>query len=195
MRRKKLAAVFLVMLAAFVGGCGGEEEAGSTADEADEQETVTEQTTEPAEETTQDTGASVGEPVTVGEVQWTVTDVRKTEILVSDLGNEEGNFVYTDVTFVNNSNQDITLATPFVTLLDDQGREYEADITRNFTHVEAEKNMFAGHIRPGETKYGRVIYSVEPDASSFRLQVREGRFASDEVAYIDLGVPEIATSN
>ena len=31
MRRKKLAAVFLVMLAAFVGGCGGEEEAGSTA--------------------------------------------------------------------------------------------------------------------------------------------------------------------
>jgi len=194
-RRKKLAAVFLVMLAAFVGGCGGEEEAGSTADEADEQETVTEQTTEPTEETTQDTGASVGEPVTVGEVQWTVTDVRKTEILVSDLGNEEGNFVYTDVTFVNNSNQDITLATPFVTLLDDQGRKYEADITRNFTHVEAEKNMFAGHIRPGETKYGRVIYSVEPDASSFRLQVREGRFASDEAAYIDLGIPEIATSN
>lgn len=195
MRRKKLVAVLLVVLAAFVGGCGGEEEANSTADEADEQGTVTEQTTEPAEETTEDTEASVGETVTVGEVQWTVTDVRQSEILVSDLGNEEGDFVYTDVTFVNNSNQDITLATPFVTLLDDQGREYEADITRNFTHVEAERNMFAGHIRPGETKYGRVIYSVEPDASSFRLQVREGRFASDEVAYIDLGVPEIATSS
>ena len=195
MRRKKLVAVLLVVLAAIVGACGGEEEADSTADEADEQEAVTEQTTEPAEETTEDTGASVGETVTVGVVQWTVTDVRQSELLVSDLGNEEGDFVYTDVTFVNNSNQDITLATPFVTLLDDQGREYEADITRNFTHVEAERNMFAGHIRPGETKYGRVIYSVEPDASTFRLQVREGRFASDEVAYIDLGVPEIATSS
>ncbi|MDP8926807.1 MAG: DUF4352 domain-containing protein [Actinomycetota bacterium] len=195
MRQKKLAAVFLVILAAFVGGCGGEEEAASSADEADEQGTVTEQTTEPAEETTEDTEASVGEPVTVGDVQWTVTDVRQTEILVSDLGNEEGNFVYTDVTFVNNSNQDITLATPFVTLLDDQGREYEADVERNFRHIEPERNMFAGPVGPGETKYGRVIYSVEPDASSFRLQVREGRFASDEVAYIDLGVPEIATSS
>jgi hypothetical protein len=194
-RRKKLAAVFLVMLAAFIGGCGGEEEAGSSADEADEQGTVTEQTTEPAEKTTQDTGATVGEPVAVGDVQWTVTDVRKTEILFSDFGNEEGNFVYTDVTFVNNSNQDITLATPFVTLLDDQGREYEGDIERNFFHVEPERNMFADHVGPGQTKYGRIIFSVEPDASSFRLQVREGRFGSDEVAYIDLGVPEIATSN
>ncbi len=188
MRRKKLVAVLLVVLAAFVGGCGGEEEADSTADEADEQGTVTEQTTEPAEETTEDTGASVGETVTVGEVQWTVTDVRQSEILVSDLGNEEGDFVYTDVTFVNNSNQDITLATPFFTLIDGEGREFEPDIENNFTYLYPEENMFVEPVDPGSMTEGKLIFGTAPDSSGLRLRVGEAKFASTETALIDLGL-------
>jgi hypothetical protein len=126
--------------------------------------------------------------VVVGDVAWAVTDVEESDILVSRLGTEEGHFVIVDLTFQNNSNQDITFATPFVTLVDGEGRKFEPDIEYNFTHIEPENNMFAAHVRPGETKEGKIIYSVEPESSGLQLQVGEARFASDETEYIDLGI-------
>lgn len=182
------AIMFLVFIVAFGGGCGGEEDASSSADEPVEQQSEP-ATTEPTatQSATTESAASIGEPVAVGDVEWTVTDAELSAILVSNLGTEEGNFVIVDVTFKNNSNQDITFATPFVTLLDSEGREYEADITSNFTHVEADKNMFAAHVQPGVTKEGRIIFSVDPDSTGFKLKVGAARFASDEIAYIDLG--------
>ena len=185
-------AALLIAVAALAGGCGGGEEASSSADEAAEQETEAIETESTEESTTtgseEGSGHSVGETVVVGDVAWAVTDVEESEILVSRLGSEEGNFVIVDLTFQNNSNQDITFATPFVTLVDGEGREFEPDIEYNFTHIEPENNMFAAHVRPGETKEGRIIYSVEPDSSGLQLQVGEARFASDETEYIDLGL-------
>jgi hypothetical protein len=184
-------AALLIAVAAVAGGCGGGEEASSSADEAAEQETEAVET-EPTEESTtgseEGSGHSIGETVVVGDVAWAVTDVEESEILVSRLGSEEGHFVIVDLMFQNNSNQDITFATPFVTLVDGEGREFEPDIEYNFTHVEPENNMFAAHVRPGVTKEGKIIYSIEPDSSGLQLQVGEARFASDETAYIDLGI-------
>jgi uncharacterized protein DUF4352 len=184
-------AALLIAVAAVAGGCGGGEEASSSADEAAEQETEAVET-EPTEESTtgseEGSGHSIGETVVVGDVAWAVTDVEESEILVSRLGSEEGHFVIVDLMFQNNSNQDITFATPFVTLVDGEGREFEPDIEYNFTHIEPENNMFAAHVRPGVTKEGRIIYSIEPDSSGLQLQVGEARFASDETAYIDLGI-------
>jgi hypothetical protein len=185
-------AALLIAVAAVAGGCGGGEEASSSADEAAEQETEA-VVTEPTEESTttgseEGSGHSIGETVVVGDVAWAVTDVEESEILVSRLGSEEGHFVIVDLMFQNNSNQDITFATPFVTLVDGEGREFEPDIEYNFTHIEPENNMFAAHVRPGVTKEGRIIYSIEPDSSGLQLQVGEARFASDETAYIDLGI-------
>lgn len=204
MRRGKLAgrdmfylvrtatAALLIAAAALAAGCGGGEEASSSADEAAEQETEVVET-ESTEESTaagseEGSGHSIGETVVVGDVAWAVTDVEESDILVSRLGTEEGHFVIVDLTFQNNSNQDITFATPFVTLVDGEGREFEPDIEYNFTHIEPENNMFAAHVRPGVTKEGRIIYSIEPDSSGLRLQVGEARFASDETEYIDLGL-------
>lgn len=202
MRRRKLTgrdmfyvlrtaiAALLIAVAVLAGGCGGGEDASSSADEAVEQETEaveTESTEESATtESEEESGPSIGETVVVGDVAWAVTDVEESDILVSRLGSEEGNFVIVDLAFQNNSNQDITFATPFVTLVDSEGREFEADIEYNFTHVEPEDNMFAAHVQPGVTKEGRIIFSVEPDSSGLQLQVGEARFASDETAYIDL---------
>ena len=184
-------AALLIAVAAVAGGCGGGEEASSSADEAAEQETEAVET-EPTEESTtgseEGSGHSIGETVVVGDVAWAVTDVEESEILVSRLGSEEGHFVIVDLMFQNNSNQDITFATPFVTLVDGEGREFEPDIEYNFTHIEPENNMFTAHVRPGVTKEGKIIYSVEPDSSALQLQVGEARFASDETAYIDLGL-------
>ena len=186
------AAALLIALATLAGGCGGGEEASSSADEAAEQETETVETESTQESTTmqseEGSGYSVGETVVVEDVAWAVTDVEESDILVSRLGSEEGHFVIVDLMFQNNSNQDITFATPFVTLVDGEGREFEPDIEYNFTHIEPENNMFAAHVRPGVTKEGRIIYSIEPDSSGLQLQVGEARFASDETAYIDLGI-------
>ena len=202
MRRRKLTgrdmfyvlrtatAALLIAVAVLAGGCGGGEDTSSSADEAAEQETKaveTESTEESATtESEEGSGASMGETVVVGDVAWAVTDVEESDILVSRMGSEEGNFVIVDLTFQNNSNQDITFATPFITLVDGDGREFEPDIENNFFHVEPENNMFAAHVEPGMTKEGKVIFSVEPDSSGLQLRVGEAKFASDESASIDL---------
>jgi Domain of unknown function (DUF4352) len=197
-RRKKLTGrvlssvlgiVFLVFVAAFVGGCGGENASSSSEDEVAEETTETAGTEPTTTGSTEEPTVSIGEPVTLGDVQWTVTDAERSDILVSRLGTEEGDFVIVNVTFQNNSNQDITLATPLLPLEDSQGREYEADIEANFIHVAAEENMFVDQVAPGATKEGLVIYAVEPDSSGFKLKVGEARFASSKSAYIDLGDP------
>ena len=185
-------AALLIAVVALAGGCGGGEDASSSTDEAAEQETEAVETESTQESTTTESeegsGPSIGETVVVGDVAWAVTDVKESDILVSRLGSEEGNFVIVDLSFQNNSNQDITFATPFVTLVDGEGREFEADIEYNFTHVDPENNMFAAHVQPGVTKEGRIIFSVEPDSSGLQLRVGEAKFASDETAYIDLGL-------
>jgi hypothetical protein len=183
-----LGAVFLVLLAAFIGGCGGED-SGSQTEEAAEQDGVEQEsaeTTEPAE--TED-AASIGEPVTVGDVQWTVTDAQQLDELLSIKGEyEQGSFVIMDVTFSNSSNQDVTLATPFFTLIDSEGREFEPEIEYNFTYLYPEENMFVEPVDPGSYKEGKIIFGVEPGSSELRLRVGEARFASNETALIDLGL-------
>jgi hypothetical protein len=188
---RTVAAALLIAVGALAGGCGGGEDAGSSADEeAAEQKTEaveTESTEESATAASEEgTGHAIGEIVVVGDVVWSVTDVEESDILVSRLGSEEGNFVIVDLIFQNNSNQDITFATPFITLVDSEGREFEPDIENNFTHIEPENNMFAAHVQPGVTKEGKVIFSIEPDSSGLQLRVGEAKFASDEFASIDL---------
>lgn len=177
---------FLVIVAALVGGCGGgeqatEEPAYEAVSSADEQ--TVEETTEPEEES-----AAIGEPITVGDAQWTVTDAEQLDELVSRLGNEEGSFVTAEVTFVNNSNQDVALAAPSLALVDSEGREFDVAIESNFFHVEPERNMFIEQIKPGDTMEGLVIFAVEPDASGFKLRASDAtNFVSNEYGYIDLG--------
>ncbi|HZY57657.1 MAG TPA: DUF4352 domain-containing protein [Rubrobacteraceae bacterium] len=179
-----------LLVAAFIGGCGGEEASDSSTDEVAEQDVAEQDVAEQKTETAEEPVASVGDTVSIGNVQWTVTEVLRSDILVSRLGIEEGgDYVIVDVDFRNNSNQDVRLATPFVTLLDGQGREYEADIEFNFLHVYASENMFVDQVEPGGTKEGKVIFTVDDtNASGFKLQVGEAKFASNETASIDLGI-------
>ena len=93
-RKKLIGIVFLAIVAAFIGGCGEEQATVSSEDEAGEQG-VAEQTTEPAEEST----PSVGDPVAVGDVQWTVTKAEWSDVLVSKFGDEEGTFAILNVDF------------------------------------------------------------------------------------------------
>ena len=171
---------FLAVVAMLIAGCGGEQASDSSADEQDAAQQETESTEESA--------ASIGEPVTIGDVRWTVTKGEWSDILVSERwGNDEGYFVLLDVNLSNNSNQDLRLATPFLTLVDNEGREFEPDIEMNFFHLWGEENMFVGKVEPGTTKEGRIIFPIEPDSSGLKLRVGEAKFASKETRYIDLG--------
>ena len=171
---------FLVFVVAFVGGCGGEEASSSSADD----QGGAEQTTESAEESV----ASIGDAVTVGDVQWIVTKAEWSDILVSRWGDQEGTFVILNLDLSNNSNQDLRLATPFMAVVDSEGREFEPDINIQFFHVWGDENMFVGKVEPGTTKKGMVIFPVDPDSSGFKFRVGEAKFASKETRYIDLGV-------
>ncbi len=217
MRRKKLTttsrstrsvfvssgAAFLLIVAALASGCGGEEEqsGGSSEEEVAEQSVAVQETgseeTESTQTQTQTTeeqsaegsDATIGEIVALGNVQWMVTDAEQSEELLSIKGEyEEGNFVIVDVTFANGSNQDITLATPFLTVVDSEGNEFEAGIENNFVFLYPEENMFVDPVEPGTAKAGKVIFSVEPDSSDLKLRVGEANFASDASANIDLGL-------
>ena len=181
---------FLLAIVALAGGCGGGEQSSSSSqEESTDQRGGAEQNPIETTEAAHSSTASVGEPVTVGNVQWTVTDAEQLPELVADSGQtEQGSFVITDLTFQNNSHQDLTLATPFLTLRDDQGNEFEPDIDINFTYLYPDENMFVGHVEPGATKEGKAIFPVDEGSSGFELQVGEGRFASGETAYIDLGI-------
>jgi hypothetical protein len=180
---------FLLVIAALVGGCGGEEQApGSSEEKVAEQDGAEQEPAETTTETGEESAASIGEPVTVGDVEWTVTNAEELDELISIRGDyEEGNFVSIDITLSNNTNQDITLATPFFALIDDQGREVEPNIDHNFFFLYPEENMFVDQINPGTTKEGKIIFPAYPDASGFKLRVGEVRFASEETEYIDLG--------
>ncbi len=215
MRRKKLTtasrgtrsvfvssgAAFLLTIAALAGGCGGEEEQSGSSSEEEvaeqsvaDQETGSEKTGSTQAQTTEEqsaegSDATIGEAVTLGKVQWRVTDAEQSDELLSIKGEyEEGNFVIADLTFANGANQDITLATPFLTVVDSEGNEFEADIENNFTFLYPEENMFVDPIEPGTAKEGKVIFSVDPGSSDLKLKVGEANFASDESANIDLGL-------
>ncbi len=186
--------VFLIVVG-FVAGCGGEEAPSSSADGVDEQAGA-EQEEEPAKEeesakadSAEESAASIGDPVTVGNVRWTVTKAEWSDILVSNnWGTEEGTFVILNVDFSNGSNQDIRLATPLLALVDSQGREFEPDINLNFYHVFPEENMFIGKVEPGTTKEGMIIFDVDPSTNSgFKFRAGEAKFGSNETRDIDLG--------
>jgi hypothetical protein len=186
--RHALGAMFLVLLAAFIGGCAGED-SGSQTEEATEQDGVEQEAAETTEPAQTDAAASIGEPVTIGDVQWLVTDAEQLDELLSIKGEYElGSFVIVDVTFSNSSNQDVTLATPFFTLIDSEGREFEPEIEYNFTYLYPEENMFVEPVDPDSRKEGKLIFGTAPDSSGLRLRVGEARFASDETALIDLGL-------
>ncbi len=194
--------VSLLLIAALAGGgCGGEEEqsGGSPEEEVAEQSVAEPETgsgeTEAAgretteEESAEGSDATIGETVTLGDVQWLVTDAKQSDELRSIKGEyEEGSFVVVDITFANGSNQDITLATPFLAVLDGQGNEFEAGIKNNFTFLYPEENMFVDPVEPGTAKEGKVIFSVDPESSDLKLRVGEANFASDETADINLGL-------
>lgn len=92
-----------------------------------------------------------------------------------------------DFRFKNDSSEAKTLTPTILKLIDEDGRESDAD-TDTFSYIPQEKDIFLEQVNPGVTEDGQVIFSVAPDASGFKLQLRGTSFFSlEEPKEIALG--------
>ena len=176
--------VLFVACSALLGGGGDENK--ETASSEDEKKKGTSSKKE-EEET-----VGIGQLLTVGDVQWTVTDANYTSQLVQQgvspnmAKSEQGNFVVVDFDFTNNGNEAVTLDNESLALIDSQGRESKTSADTS-VYVPRERRLFLERMNPGVAKQGTAIFQVAPDASGFRLQAGDAKMFTNENGYVELG--------
>jgi len=167
--------VLILLLLLLVGGCAAIFAIGGNSDSKSEANKEEEQT------------VAIGEPVTVGDVTWQVTEARQANQLTAQFAEPvQGNFVIVNFSFSNNGNEPVTLDNESLALLDSEGRESktEADYQR---YVPKDREIFLERVNPGVTQQGQAIFEVAPGASGFRVQAGDTKPFSDENGYVDLG--------
>jgi len=190
-----LIALIVLIIAGRACGSGGEtsSEVSPPAPESDAKEEEKKEEKKEKKNSKQDqaTTVAIGQPVTAGDIEWTVTNARAVNELSQDAFGQfgktkQGNFVVVDLLFTNNGSDPSTLTTQSLTLLDSNDRESRPD-TDTFGYIENERNIFLEQVNPGVTREGTVIFTVSSDASDFRLRVGDANMFSREEAYVDLG--------
>ncbi len=182
--------VLVIGCAAIIGGqnTSTQDKAGQdSAVEEDDSEKVP--AAEPAakQEADEEETVAIEETVTVGDVQWTVTNARRANELTSQfMEPKRGNFVVVDFIFKNNGNEAVTLDSQSLALLDSEDRKFETD-NDTFGYIDPAKDIFLDQVNPGVQQQGEVIFTVADGASGFTLQVGDTNFFSDKNGYVDLG--------
>jgi lipoteichoic acid synthase len=135
-----------------------------------------------------DSTVAIGQPLTVGDVEWTVTSAYPANQLISavDDGTKQGNFVVVSFQFKNNSNEGLTLSSDSLALLDGNGRSFKFD-TDTYLYVDWSKALFRFEVAPGDSQEGQIIFKVAPDASQFLLQLGEETPFTNNSGYVNLG--------
>jgi hypothetical protein len=174
----------VVVIAATLGSCAGSADSPSGGGQAGENagQQAEESGGQPAEPT-----VAVGQPLTVGNAEWTVTSAYPATQLTSEHGDtKRGNFVVVDFQFKNNSDEGVTVSTESLALFDGNGREFKFD-TDTFFYIDSFKNIFLVEVGAGGSQEGEVIFEVAPDASQFQLQLGEANPFSNKKGYVNLG--------
>jgi hypothetical protein len=136
--------------------------------------------------------ASIEEPVTTGDVSWTITDANKVHEVSKYTfppATEPGDFVTLTFEVENVSEEPVTLAEEEITLVDSEGRVYRAEPDINDAFVEHEKNVLFGEaslLHPGQKKEGKANFQVLPEASGFRAHLGDTDPTTSEGEYVDL---------
>jgi hypothetical protein len=163
--------VFIILIAiiAAVSGGGGSEQAGDSGSQQESGDSGGEQ----------QQPANMGEAVSVGNTTWAVTQAEQTTQLSDPMGETiQGNFVRVSFEFTNDGSEAITLDSGMITLLDEQGNEYQVD-TDNMMYVPMENSIFLEQVNPGVTNNGTAIFTVGPDAQPSELRLSEGMFGAN----------------
>jgi hypothetical protein len=170
---------------------------------SDDQDTTTAQKEEPAKEKKEEkkekrkeakgreSAVGVGQPVDVGEVQWTATNVTRTGQLSQERFGQfgetkQGDFVVADLLFTNNGNEPAAFTTNSIALLDANNREFRPD-TDTFGYIGPQRNILLEQVNPGVTQEGTVIFSVPPDAAGFVLRLEDARVFGNQTGCVNGG--------
>ncbi|SFJ43830.1 protein of unknown function [Halobacillus dabanensis] len=132
----------------------------SSTDEGGEEES--------SEENTETKTAKIGEPSTVDDVTFTVTDVRETSEI--DSGNEfienattSGKFVLVNVTVKNEKKDALTIDSSYFKL-NAGGSEYDPTTSGEVTMaLSSEDDFFLTQVNPGLEKSGTIAFEVGKD--------------------------------
>jgi hypothetical protein len=135
--------------------------------------------------------ASIGEPLRVGQVTWTVTSARQaTQIEEKGFGKygdtKQGNFIIVDFSFENNSKESISLDPSELTLIDSKNRKSKPD-EDTFGYVPPAKDIIYEQVNPGVTREGEVIFTVAPGATDYRLQAGDAVMFTGKSGVVNLG--------
>ncbi len=183
--------VILGIIGAIISGGGSGDKTTSTDSDAKEEKKKESAKEESKKDKEKAAAVSIGQPVTAGDIEWTVTNARQTDQLSQEsLGQfgetKQGNFIVVDVRFTNNGTEPSTLSPQSLSLFDSSDRESRPD-PESFGYVPNERNIFLEQVNPGVAKEGTVIFTVAPDASGFRLRVGDAALFSNSEAFVDLG--------
>ena len=138
-------------------------------------------------------GASIGQNVTTGSIQWTITGAKQeTELhrFTIPPHTEHGDFVVLTFTAENLSQLPITLDSDQVTLVDSEGNEFRAVADRNSAYVVPEKDILFNErslLEPGESKEGEVNFEVLPTSSGFQAYLQDTAPHGSKGESVDLG--------
>ncbi len=124
--------------------------------------------------------AGIGDTVQDGSFTFTVTDVKTG---VQALGESflrteaQGSYVLVDVTVTNVGTEAATFLGGNQTLLDAQGREFEADSSAALMNVPDSESFFT-EINPGNSVDGVLVFDVPEGLSPAAIELHESMFSS-----------------
>lgn len=161
-----------------------EENESSTKATPEETESSIETNPEETESSTESSIYKVGDRVVVGDIAYTITNVRTANSVGDEYLNAkaDGIFVIVDMTIENLGKESSTISSSYVKIVDSQGRTFESD-TDAWIYIE--NNILARQIQPGLPVKGQAIYDV-PKGITCDLQVTDSLWSS-ETKSISLG--------
>lgn len=119
----------------------------------------------------------VGDRVVIGDIAYTVTNVRTTDSVGNEYSNAkaDGVFVIVDMTIENLGKETTSITSSYAKIIDSQGRSFESD---SDAWVYIENNILVKQIQPGLPVKGQAIYDV-PKGITCELQVTDSIWGSD----------------
>lgn len=122
---------------------------------------------------------SIGDRVVVGDIAYTVTNVRAVGS-VGDYGMVEiadGVFLMVELEVENLGDETKTLSSSYVKAIDSQGRTFEYD---NDAWIYLEDSLLLKQIQPGLPTKGETIFDV-PEGESFFIEVSSGLWGENKL--------------
>ena len=129
---------------------------------------------------TGDQTAKIGQPLTVGDLTFTVSDAKATQKLTNPLGSKSGNWILVDGAVKNGTKQAVIIDSSYFKLIAKDGSEYETD-SDNIMYLDSSKNFFLEKINPNLSKEGQLLFAVPAGAkpADFKLHVQTNLFGGD----------------